>query len=109
FSGQQNHAGTTPMHLRKDAGQALIRFCTAINEAFPAVAGPRSVWTVGRVQFHPGAPAIVPGGAEMILQFRDEKREVMERMEEALMQLVAAARKDGPCGIEIETLSRTFP
>jgi N-carbamoyl-L-amino-acid hydrolase len=109
FAGQQNHAGTTPMHLRKDAGQALIRFCTAINDAFPAVAGPRSVWTVGRVQFQPGAPAIVPGAAETILQFRDEQREVMERMEAALMHLVAAAQADGPCSVEIETLSRTFP
>ena len=71
FSGIQNHAGTTPMPIRKDAGVAMMRLYHEVMERFPALAGPRSVWTVGKMSVEPGAPAIIPGKAEMILQFRD--------------------------------------
>src|SRR5215831_4755499 len=36
FTGEQNHAGTTRMAIRKDAGLALAKFCVAIDESFPA-------------------------------------------------------------------------
>ena len=36
FIGEQNHAGTTRMKRRRDAGLALARFCVAIDERFPA-------------------------------------------------------------------------
>ena len=39
FSGEQNHAGTTRMDIRKDAGLALTRFCVAIDDRFPKPAG----------------------------------------------------------------------
>src|SRR4029450_6870149 len=63
FRGQQNHAGTTPMPNRKDAGVALIDFAYQLRHAFQAIAGPKTVWTIGRVTFHPGAPSIIPGEA----------------------------------------------
>ena len=36
FTGEQNHAGTTRMDVRKDAGLALARFCVAIDDRFPS-------------------------------------------------------------------------
>src|SRR5882724_4904057 len=44
FAGEQNHAGTTRMAIRKDAGLALAKFCVGIDERFPAACGPRTVW-----------------------------------------------------------------
>src|SRR5580693_7594203 len=35
FTGEQNHAGTTRMAVRRDAGLALARFCVAIDHRFP--------------------------------------------------------------------------
>ena len=57
----------------------------------------------------PGAPAIIPGKAEMILQFRDADPAVLQRMEAALLEIVAAHQKRGPCTIECVNLSRTMP
>src|SRR5215470_6769716 len=37
FTGAQNHAGTTRMAIRRDAGLALARFCVVIDETFPAI------------------------------------------------------------------------
>ena len=95
FSGIQNHAGTTPMPIRKDAGVAMMRLYNEVMETFPALAGPRSVWTVGRLSVEPGAPAIIPGKAEMILQFRDADLAVLQRLEAALLEIVAAHQARG--------------
>src|SRR5712691_7467351 len=71
FTGEQNHAGTTQMSRRKDAGVAMVRLASRIHDRFAEIAGPRTVWTIGRMLLDPNAPSIVPGRAEMQVQFRD--------------------------------------
>ncbi len=109
FSGIQNHAGTTPMPIRKDAGVAMMRLYNDVMDKFPAVSGPRSVWTVGKMSIEPGAPAIVPGRAEMILQFRDADFKVLQAFEAKLMEIVADHQKTSACKVECVNLSRTQP
>jgi N-carbamoyl-L-amino-acid hydrolase len=109
FSGIQNHAGTTPMPIRKDAGVAMMRLYNDVMERFPSVSGPRSVWTVGRMSIEPGAPAIIPGKAEMMLQFRDADIKVLEAFEATLLKIVAEHQKKGPCTVECVNLSKTKP
>lgn len=108
FEGVQNHAGTTRMAIRKDAGVALVRLAAAIDARFPQVAGPRSVWTTGRILLDPGAASIVPGGAEMLFQFRDADAATLARMEQELEALVAEAAA-GPCKVTLTNLSRSTP
>ena len=109
FHGQQNHAGTTRMAVRKDAGVALIKFCNMIEERFPQVVGPRSVWTTGKITLDPGAPSVIPGKAEMLFQFRDVEPERLALLEHALNELIAEANARGPCRCELEVVSRTPP
>lgn len=68
FTGQANHAGTTPMHLRQDALAAAAEFCIA-TEAF-ARASPPLVATVGILRAEPGAANIIPGTATCSLDVR---------------------------------------
>ncbi|MGL4964048.1 MAG: Zn-dependent hydrolase [Inquilinus sp.] len=109
FEGQQNHAGTTRMAARKDAGVALTELCHAIVKRFPEVAGPRSVWTTGRIRLDPGAASIIPGQAEMIFQFRDADPERLHAMEQALEALVTQSDAAGPCTASLRPLSRSIP
>lgn len=109
FEGQQNHAGTTRMATRKDAGVALVKLASAIETRFPQVKGERSVWTTGRITLDPGAASIVPGGAEMMFQFRDDDMAVLDRMETALRDLVAEADATGPCRVALHTLAKSIP
>jgi N-carbamoyl-L-amino-acid hydrolase len=106
FRGQQNHAGTTPMPNRKDAGVALIDFAYKLRHAFQAIAGPKTVWTIGRVTFHPGAPSIIPGEADMLLQYRDPEEERLEHFEQTVHNLAAAANRAGPVAVMV-TPNRT--
>ncbi|MCH9824716.1 MAG: hydantoinase/carbamoylase family amidase [Alphaproteobacteria bacterium] len=84
FEGEQNHAGTTPMHLRKDAFQALGAFNALIGERFKNVATPQTVWTIGHVKLHPDAHSIVPGRATFSMQWRDGDADRLGRMEEVI-------------------------
>jgi N-carbamoyl-L-amino-acid hydrolase len=109
FNGVQNHAGTTRMAIRKDAGVALVKFCTAVERRMPEVAGPRSVWTVGRITLSPGAQSIIPGRADMFLQIRDADPDVLACMQAAIHVLVAEADVAGPCTASIEKIFETMP
>lgn len=81
FEGEQNHAGTTPMHRRRDAFQGLARFNLLINERFRNVVAPSTVWTIGHVALHPDAHSIVPGRAVFSMQWRDGTADRLHRME----------------------------
>jgi N-carbamoyl-L-amino-acid hydrolase len=109
FKGVQNHAGTTRMAIRRDAGVALTRLCQTIEQRFPDVVGPRTVWTVGHIALDPGAPSIVPGGAEMLFQFRDADPERLVRLEATLADIVANENANGPCQVTMENQSRGVP
>ena len=63
---------------RKDAGVALVKFVAAIEARFPSIAGPRTVWTTGDIKLDPGAASIVPGGAELVFQFRDTDMAILD-------------------------------
>lgn len=109
FFGMQNHAGATRMAIRKDAGVAAARLAMAIAERFPEVAGPRSVWTAGRITLEPGGPDIIPGKAEMLFQFRDAQMPVLNRLDAVLRELVEdTARKTG-CSAVIQQTEAGAP
>ncbi len=84
FDGQQNHAGTTPMHLRQDAFQALSRFNQRLNDRFVDIVTPQTVWTIGHVALHPNAHSIVPGSVKFSMQWRDASVERLAEMEQVI-------------------------
>jgi N-carbamoyl-L-amino-acid hydrolase len=109
FVGEQNHAGTTRMDIRKDAGLALAKFCVAIDERFPKMCGPRTVWTTGRITLDPGAPSIIPGRAEMLFQIRDDHPAVIERLELQLRSMAADVTAQGRVAVAVERIRTGVP
>jgi len=103
FAGRADHAGTTPMGRRRDAGAALVRYVVAAEELLRAQAGPDTVWNFGRFGLTPGASNVVPGGAELLFELRDGDDATMERLERALEGL------DAPVAAEtgVEVIGRT--
>ena len=90
--GAANHAGTTPMAMRRDAGAALIELGAALNVEFRRLGGRDTVWNIGNMTFRPGAANVVPGEGEMLLEFRDIDAAVMDRLEARFLALVAASQ-----------------
>lgn len=93
FEGTQNHAGTTPMHRRRDAFQALSAFNTALNDRLRNVVTPQTVWTIGHVSLHPGAHSIVPGKVVFSMQWRDGEGDRLNRMEQVIRETASEIAK----------------
>jgi N-carbamoyl-L-amino-acid hydrolase len=107
-SGAANHAGTTPMAMRRDAGAALIALGAAVDAEFRGLAGRDTVWNIGNMIFRPGVANVVPGEGEMLVEFRDITTEVMDRLEERFLALVAEAGR-GAVTLACEATARLSP
>jgi allantoate deiminase len=68
FSGQANHAGTTSMHLRRDALAAAAEWITQVEALALNTDG--LVATVGKLTVEPNADNVVPGTARASLDVR---------------------------------------
>ena len=109
FRGQQNHAGTTMMRTRRDAATALYEFAHRINQEFPKVAADRSVWTMGRLKVEPNATSIVPGYADLDLQFRDASDAPLDAFEKVVAGLVAEMNARGGVKVEAKPMRAPIP
>ena len=74
FHGHANHAGTTPMHLRRDALACASEWIGVVERE--ALASDGLVATVGRVEVKPGAGNVVPGFAAVSLDVRHPRDSV---------------------------------
>ncbi len=68
FDGVAGHAGTTPMHMRKDALQGAAAWIAEVERL--ALATPGLVATVGKISVAPGAGNVVPGRATASIDVR---------------------------------------
>lgn len=68
--GVANHAGTTPMKLRRDPLVAAAQLILAVDETARSFNGDQ-VATVGRIQAYPGAPNVIPGKVGISIEVRD--------------------------------------
>jgi len=96
FSGSADHAGTTPMNLRRDAIVAAAETAAAIAAEARGIAGRGDghfVATTGVLEVAPNAANVVPREARMIVDVRAEKCEAMEQFVEILDGLSLDAAK----------------
>jgi len=86
FRGEANHAGTTPMDARRDASLGASAFILAARDlVMKSFAG--CVVNAGQMALKPGAFNIIPGVAELSLEFRAPEPEQLAQLETALLHL----------------------
>ena len=107
FTGQADHAGTTPMHMRKDAGAACFRFAAQLLDRFSAVREKDTVWNLGHIAFDPGAGNVVPAAARLMVEYRDASEAVLDRMEAEMERL--AEDMSGAVAIKLSKTMRIVP
>lgn len=109
FHGEANHAGTTPMDMRRDAGAAAFAFGAALAEIVPRNGSQETVWNVGKAAFEPGAANVVPGTAELILQLRDSSPAVLEDLARVIAETAQTCAARYRVAVEIAVLMDTAP
>jgi N-carbamoyl-L-amino-acid hydrolase len=108
FSGQSNHAGTTPMALRRDAGTAAMRLALAAR-AIADKAGPPQVATVGALSLSPGLVNVVPERATLTVDLRHTDDAALRAAEARLLDAAQAAAEAEGCTVETRSLARFAP
>jgi beta-ureidopropionase / N-carbamoyl-L-amino-acid hydrolase len=83
LEGQANHAGTTPIALRRDPGLVAARV-TAFVRSLAVSLGAPMVGTVGRLGLHPDLVNVVPATATMTVDLRHTDDTVLSTAEELL-------------------------
>jgi allantoate deiminase len=82
FTGQANHAGTTPMRLRRDALAAAAEWIAAVESIASRTDG--LVATVGKIGVEPDAANVIPGNARVSLDVRhagdDQRNAAVEKL-----------------------------
>jgi beta-ureidopropionase / N-carbamoyl-L-amino-acid hydrolase len=100
LTGQSNHAGTTPMSMRKDAGLAAARIITAVRELVTDLGGD-VVGTVGHLTLAPNLINVVPHHVELTVDLRSP---IDAQLSEAEKRLSSIAQDI--CDVEGVSLSR---
>jgi N-carbamoyl-L-amino-acid hydrolase len=108
IEGDANHAGTTPMSMRRDAGYAAARIVTFLRERAAASNTP-TVATVGRLAFEPDAINVIPSRATLTVDLRDPDESRLAAEEEALETFLETLRRSEGVGITAERLARFAP
>ena len=109
FVGEANHAGTTPMDLRRDAFQAVAELAVQIDRILEEHGSPRSRATIGRVELVPGAANVVPGEARIALEVRDTDAETLRSLFDAFRRTCSAIARRRALGFEFEVTSEIEP
>ena len=108
YIGRADHAGSTTMEDRLDAGQGVAAFILAVRETVMRDF-PNCVANVGKIEFVPGASNIVPARADFLLEFRSPDENQLAELDAALMKL--AQQKATQFGLElsVEPLGKHSP
>lgn len=105
--GAANHAGTTPMSFRRDAGVVAAEAILAARRLTGGIPG--QVATVGRASFRPGLTNVVPGEAAFTIDLRNPSPEHLDRAEREFFSALEAAAERERVEFERRELARFGP
>lgn len=80
IEGQSNHAGTTPMHLRKDPAFAAAKLTVFLRDLATRLGG-NQVCTVGKIDVHPNLTNVVPSKVVLTLDVRNTDESILQSAE----------------------------
>lgn len=107
IEGTANHAGTTPMAMRRDASLAAARVMTFVNDQ--AVRQGTSVATVGCIRRQPNAINVIPSRAEFTVDLRDPDEARLQAEEAALTDFLRELAEQNQVTITTKRLARFAP
>jgi len=108
LDGQANHAGTTPMRLRRDAGLVAAEIAAGARRIALEV-GADQVATVGVMELVPGAVNVIPGSARLTVDLRNTDDGALREAEERLLELARDLAEGEGVALTERSLVRLSP
>jgi N-carbamoyl-L-amino-acid hydrolase len=103
LTGQDAHAGSTPMPMRRDAMVACARMVEAINKIALNHA-PLAVATVGLVVVRPNSRNVIPGSVFFTVDLRHPDDGVLLQMDRELREKVDAIAQDTTVAARLDNI-----
>ncbi|WP_424769258.1 allantoate deiminase [Paenibacillus sp. sgz302251] len=97
--GESNHAGTTPMHMRRDALDGVSAMIQALRQEALRL-GPPLVATIGRLQVQPNVPNVVPGKVVFTVDARHADGQALDRFCEWMVRTFAQLAEERQLAIQ---------
>lgn len=107
--GNPDHAGTTPMPMRRDAFGGLAEFVGEIPRILEEHGGEDSVATVGSVTLFPGTANTVPGRVDFSLDLRDTDAGMLRELGDAVRRALSAIARRRQLMFEFDVISEVEP
>jgi allantoate deiminase len=98
--GQANHAGTTPMHLRRDAFAGAARIALSLRDHARCREGVTA--NVGKISVEPGGANVVPGVADFTIDVRAATAEGLAELERVVEETVTRIAAEESLGLDLE-------
>lgn len=106
--GVQNHAGTTPISYRRDAGVAAAKAIVFMRDRCLRSGG-KTVATTGCIEFQPNAINVIPSKAIFTVDLRNPDEDALRAEEQALAAYLKELEQTDGVKITAEQLSRSKP
>ena len=108
IEGAQNHAGTTPISYRRDAGVAAAKTIAFMRERCLASEG-KTVSTSGCIEFQPNAINVIPSKATFTVDVRNPNEDALKAEEAALAAYLKKLEETDQVTVSTKRLSRFEP
>ena len=108
IDGTSNHAGTTPMHLRHDAGYVAAAIAVEARRIATDM-GRSQVATVGAIELQPNLVNVIPRQATMTVDLRNMEENLLQDAERRLSAFVDEIGKREGVHISQRSLARFQP
>lgn len=108
LTGISNHAGTTPMSYRQDAGLVAAKVSTFVNELALSMA-PNQLATVGALTLKPNLINVIPNVAQFTVDLRNPSESELLKAEAALTAYIAEQATAHGLQVEKKVLARFEP
>ncbi|MFM2113274.1 MAG: hypothetical protein RL643_232 [Actinomycetota bacterium] len=108
ISGQSNHAGTTPMHLRRDPAYAAAELTVFVRNLATRYGG-NQVCTVGKIDLHPNLTNVVPARATLTLDVRNTDEAILQKAEQEIVEFCRELAEREKVTITRRSLARFEP
>ncbi len=108
FRGTSNHAGTTPMRLRHDAGYVAAELTAFVRRLANEIGGDQ-VGTVGSVKLFPDLINVIPNKAVVTVDVRNTDEAKLKEAERRVLAFAEETAKAEGCTVEAKRLARFEP
>lgn len=107
-AGTSNHAGTTPMRLRHDAGYVAAAIATHARRIAREMGGDQ-VGTSGVIDLEPNLVNVIARRAKVTVDLRNTSEELLQEAERRMAEEVARLAREEGVGIDARSLARFRP